>query len=134
MLAMAALASPLAAQTRPTTGARITYPSPNLFSWERGTGRHHGLGGGVWIVEREVPVVVEKVVVKEVPLTPPSPPGREGEKAHKPYVIGASYASRPDRCMKLIEEGVSFYYCDGGWYRQVGEGRSVSYKAVARKL
>jgi hypothetical protein len=36
--------------------------------------------------------------------------------------------------MKLIEEGVSYYYCGGDWYRQEGEGRSVTYKAVKREL
>ena len=112
----------------------------NLFSWERGGGRHHGFHGGfgnVWVVEREVPVYIE------VPTPAPPPPADANsgtlnrdvpEIARKPYVIGASYASLPGGCMKMIEEGVSFYYCSGEWYRQVGEGRSASYRAVARRL
>jgi hypothetical protein len=32
--------------------------------------------------------------------------------------------------MKLIEDGVSFYYCDGDWYRQSGK----LYRAVDHKL
>ena len=31
--------------------------------------------------------------------------------------------------MKLIEEGSSFYYCSGEWYRQVA---ARSFKAVAK--
>jgi hypothetical protein len=46
-------------------------------------------------------------------------------------VIGASYASLPGGCMKMIEEGASYYYCGGGeWYKQTGK----LYRAVARKL
>jgi hypothetical protein len=34
--------------------------------------------------------------------------------------------------MKLIEDGVSYYYCSGGeWYRQVGD---ANYRAIKRKL
>jgi hypothetical protein len=134
-------ASQVDAQSRPVGGARINIPSSsNNFSWEHGSGFKGGFGhGGVWIFEREVPVVVEKEVVRDAgpppPLAPASgPPPRSGEDKRKPYVIGASYASLPGGCMKLIEEGVSFYYCSGDWYRQVGEGRSASYKAVQRKL
>jgi hypothetical protein len=107
----------------------------NNFSWERGHGFHHGFGG-VWVVEREVevPVYVEVPVAAAPSVTPPLPPHQgEGDK-RKPYVIGASYDSLPGSCMKLIEEGVSFYYCSGEWYRQVGEGRGATYKAVKREL
>jgi len=114
-------------------GARNNFPSPvhsNAFSWERGSGFHGGFGN-VWVVEREVPVIVEREVVREVavPVAAPAP-----AEPRKPYVIGASYASLPGGCMKLIDEGTSFFYCSGEWYRQVGEGRSASYRAVARKL
>jgi hypothetical protein len=34
----------------------------------------------------------------------------------------------------MIEEGVSFYYCDGDWYREVRGGRNPSYRAIQRKL
>lgn len=123
------------AQIRPVGGgSRITLPSPsNHFSWERGHGFKHGFPG-VWIVEREVPVIVEKEVVKEVPVPTPGPsPEGEGKK-RKPYVVGATYASLPGGCMKMIESGAAYYYCSGEWYRQVREGRSPLYQAVARKL
>lgn len=73
----------------------------------------------VVIVEREAP-----------PPTPPPPaPSPEGEGKRKPYVIGNSYASLPGGCMKMIEEGVSYYWCSGGeWYRLVGK----QYRAVAK--
>jgi hypothetical protein len=34
--------------------------------------------------------------------------------------------------MKMIEDGASYYYCSGEWYRQMGAGRSATYKAVAK--
>jgi hypothetical protein len=85
---------------------------------------------GVWVVEREVPVIVER----EVPVTPPpAPPLQEegkNEPPRKPYVIGNTYDSLPAGCMKMIEEGAAYYYCDGEWYRQEGK----SYRAVTAKL
>lgn len=129
---LALLSVPCAAQQRVMPGGpRNNFHNPsNRFSWERGNGFHGGFGN-VWVVEREVPVIVEREVVREVPVTaqpvaPPSP--------RKPYVIGNNYASLPGGCMKMIEDGVSYYYCDGEWYRQVGGGRSPTYQAVARKL
>jgi hypothetical protein len=121
-----------AQQRAGTSGLRLPPPAPPPSIG--------GFNGGfpVFVVEREVPVVVEVPVPAATappPLAPASgPPPRSGEDKRKPYVIGASYASLPGGCMKLIEEGVSFYYCSGDWYRQVGEGRSASYKAVQRKL
>ena len=110
------------AQQRPTTGGRIDLPSrSNHFSWERGHGFRGGFGG-VWVVERDVPVIVEReVVVREVqaPAEPALPP-------RDPYVIGKSYASLPGGCMKMIEPGASYYWCSGEWYRQVGK----EYRAV----
>lgn len=112
-------------------GARITIPShSNHFSWERKHGFHGGFGG-VFIVEREVPIIIEREVVREVPPAPPPSPSPEGEGSkRKPYVIGSTYASLPGGCMKLIEDGVSYYYCGGEWYKQTGK----LYRAVARKL
>jgi len=103
----------------------------NHFSPEGRHGGFHGNGGGfggVFVVEREVPVIVEREVVREVPVVvqPVAPP-----PPRKPYVIGNSYASLPGGCMKMIEDGVSYYYCSGGeWYKQTGK----LYRAVARKL
>ena len=131
LLAMSAAASALLifaaaqadAQQRPATGGRINLPGrSNHFSWERGHGFRGGFGG-VWVVEREVPVIVEREVVVEVPVPaepPPAPPPRD------PYVIGKSYASLPGGCMKIVEPGASYYWCGGEWYRQVGK----EYRAV----
>ena len=121
------------AQQRPIPGGlRLTLPShSNHFSWER----HHGFHGGVFIVEREVPVIVEREVVREVPVTPPPTLPHQGEgRKKKPYVIGGTYASLPPQgCMKMIEDGASYYFCSGDeWYRQLGDGRGAKYRAVAR--
>lgn len=124
------------AQQRPVGGGpRITLPShTNHFSWER----HHGFHGGVFIVEREVPVIIEREVVRETPPPPaavPLPEQAQGgtKEPRKPYVIGSTYASLPPQgCMKLIEDGASYYFCSGEWYRQLGTGRVAKYRAVAR--
>jgi hypothetical protein len=112
-------ASKANAQQRPQ-GPRINLPPPppiGVFNSYPGT----------WVIEREVPVIVEKEVVKEVPAPAPTPPPAA---PRKPYVIGNTYDSLPGGCMKLIEEGASYYYCGGEWYRQEGK----SYKAVQREL
>ena len=96
-------------------------------------GGHHGNRGffiPFFAVEQQAPVVIEREVVREVPVVveapPPKPPPRE------PYAIGKSYSSLPGGCMKMIEDGVSYYLCSGEWYRQVGSGSAVKYKAVAK--
>ncbi|HEU4498410.1 MAG TPA: hypothetical protein VFR60_03650 [Sphingomicrobium sp.] len=83
---------------------------------------------GVFVVEREVVQVIEREVVREDPPPPPEPPPPPRE----PYVIGKSYDSLPGGCMKMIEEGASYYLCSGEWYRQVGSGSGVKYKAVKK--
>ena len=129
-----------AAQDRPVGGV----PRNNFtgqaghFGGSMHGGRFRGFGNGIWVVDREVEVPVYVEVPVAVPAPPPSasadgPPPRSGEN-RKPYVIGASYDSLPGSCMKLIEEGVSFYYCSGEWYREVRAGRNPLYRAVARKL
>ena len=117
------------------TGSQADAKSPGV-----GSGFRHlpppqpHFGGGfigfpVWGIEREVHVI-EREIIREVPVVveppPPPPPPRE------PYVIGKSYASLPSGCMKMIEEGASYYLCSGDWYRQVGSGSGVQYKAVKR--
>jgi hypothetical protein len=148
LMAMSAAASALLvlpsaeadAQTRPVVsgGLRITPHSPShLFSWERGHGGFHGGFGNVWIVEQQVPVFVEREVVKEAPppQAVPLPQNSGGGDKRKPYVIGKTYASLPGGCMKVVEQAASYYFCGGGeWYRQMGSGRGVSYKAVKREL
>lgn len=117
------------------SGLRINIPSPaNHFSWERGHG-FHGIDGGVFIVEREVPVIVEREVVREVPAKLGTPNTDVPKLPRKPYVIGGTYASLPPQgCMKLIEDGASYYFCSGDeWYRQLGAGKAAKYRAVARR-
>ena len=41
-------------------------------------------------------------------------------------MLGASYASLPDGCVKMVELAGAFFYCGGEWYRQVGP----AYRAV----
>ena len=126
------------AQQRTVGGPRITIPShSNHFSWERG---HHRFRGGfpVLIVERVLRQAQdEREIVQEAPPTPAAVPLPEqaqgGAKARKPYVVGGTYASLPGGCMKMIEDGASYYFCGGGeWYRQLGDGSGAKYRAVAR--
>ena len=137
VLALSAIASAALIFAVAKADAQVRTHGPRNNIPSQGGGMDSGMNGGfanglggVWVVERDVPVVIERELVKEVPVPVPATP----PEPRKPYVIGASYDSLPGGCMKLIEEGTSFYYCDGGWYRQVGEGRSVSYKAIQRKL
>ena len=129
-------AAPAGAQQRAGGGLRLAVPAPPpLFDINSGF-------PGVIVVERAMPPfddAQDERAKKETPppsaaVPLPAPSAQGGAKERKPYVVGSSYASLPGGCMKLIEEGVSFYYCSGEWYRQVGDGRSVSYKAVARRL
>lgn len=79
---------------------------------------------GVYVVERVH--VIEREVVKEVPVAapPPEPP----PPPRKPYKLGALYDDLPTPCMKMIEGGASYYHCSGEWYRQVG-GQYAAVKA-----
>ena len=118
------------AQQRSVFGPRNNFHShSNHFPRDRGHGFHGGFGG-VFIVEREVPVIIEREVPAAAVTPPPTPPQKE-ESKRKPYVVGGTYASLPAWCMKMIEEGVSYYYCGGDeWYEQTGK----QYRAVERKL
>lgn len=80
---------------------------------------------GVYVIERVQ--VIEREVVKEVPAPPPPEPP---PPPRKPYVVGASYDTLPGPCMKMIQDGASYYHCSGEWYRQVGSGSAVEYRAV----
>jgi hypothetical protein len=116
----AALCSIAAAQSRGVGGGfrHLPPPQPPIAD---------GFFGfpGVYVVERVH--VIEREVIKEVPAAPPPEPP---PPPRKPYVIGASYDTLPGGCMKMIENGASFYLCSGEWYRQVGSDSGVSYKAV----
>ena len=122
-----AMSAEAEAQQRAGGAPRITLPSHSShFSWERGHGFKRGFFP-IFVVQREVPVIVEREVVREVAAAPPPPPP---PAPRKPYVIGKSYASLPGGCMKLIEGGASYYHCGGEWYRQTGS----RYVAVAARL
>jgi len=82
---------------------------------------------GVYVVERVQ--VIEREVVKEAP--PPPPPAEPAPPPRKPYAIGESYSSLPGPCMKMIQDGASYYHCSGEWYRQVSGGKDGPYLAVA---
>src|SRR5690348_10644343 len=90
-------------------------PQPGMF------GHHHFHGGGGLLIIEEPPLVVEREVIREVPVAvpvappPPPPPPRR-------FVIGRTYSSLPDGCMKMIERGISFFQCSGDWYRRVPGG------------
>ena len=117
-----------------------------IFAAAKADAQNHAVGGGprfpppptanlpvfgfpgVWVVEREVPVVIEREVIREVQAPPPPPP----PAPRKPWVLGASYASLPGGCMKMIDGGTSYYHCSGEWYREIGSGSAVQYKAVAQ--
>jgi hypothetical protein len=124
---LCAFASGAEAQQRSIGGA----PRGPTLNHRGGMHGNHGFFAPVFFVEQQAPVVIEREVVREVPVVveapPPKPPPRE------PYVIGKSYATLPPSgCMKMIEGGVSHYLCSGEWYRQVGSGGAVMYKAVAQ--
>ena len=54
-------------------GRGSLYPShSNHFSWERGHGFKRGFGG-VWIIQQEVPVIVEREPVRAGAGDPPPP-------------------------------------------------------------
>ena len=91
-------------------------------------GFHGGFHGGIFVIEREVVHVIEREVVRDTPAGPPAPPAPPRE----PYVIGRSYSSLPGGCMKMIDNGISYYNCSGEWYRQVLAGAGAQYKAVAQ--
>ena len=102
-----------------------------------GGGHHHNPGHHafpVFFIESAPPVIIEREVVREVPVGELGTPNTEDlgtpnrDVPREPYVIGKIYASLTGPCMKMIEDGASFYLCGGDWYRQVGK----QYKAVAR--
>ena len=119
-----------AQQRSPAFGARSAPAGPGHDFGGRRGGRHRGHHGGYFpgliVVEREVPVVVERVIEVQAPPPPaaaPLPEQARGEaKERKPYAVGASYAALPAGCLKMIEGTASYYYCGGGeWYRPVGK-------------
>jgi hypothetical protein len=93
---------------------------------------HGGFAGPFWWGDNET-VVIEREVVREVPVAAPAPAAPPPPR--KPYVLGASYDSLPPGgCMKLIEGTAAYYHCGGEWYREVRAGNVAMYKAVAAPL
>ena len=72
---------------------------------------------GVYVFDRVQ--VIEREIIKEVPVAPPPEPPPP-PPPRKPYKIGELYDSLPSPCMKMIEGGESYYLCSGDWYRQAG--------------
>ena len=84
--------------------------------------------GDIILIEREVIETVVPVTV-EKQVAPPAAPAPAPEP-RKPYAIGSTYSSIPSGCMKLIDDGASYFHCNGEWYRSVSSGYSVHYLAV----
>ena len=122
---LSVLCASVAGAQRSAIGAPRSPPPPT----HGGMHGRHGVFFPVYF-EREPTVIVQREVVREVPVVvePPPPP----PKPREPYVVGKSYASLPGGCMKMIQDGASYYLCSGEWYRQEGSGGAVTYKAVAQ--
>ena len=45
-------------------------------------------------------------------------------------VVGSYYSALPSGCMKVIENGMTYYTCNGYWYQPVYKGSSVTYVVV----
>lgn len=116
---LSALASPAAAQAHSPGGPRTALTRAN----GGGVLPQRGFHVPFFYPEREV-VVVEREVIREVPAgnlgTPNTDVPNSPPPPRKPYVIGASYASLPPGCMKMVELAGTYFYCSGEWYRQVG--------------
>ena len=104
------------AQRRPVGGGQRSMP-------------HIPRDRGFIIIEREVIRTVEREPEAK-PVPPPAP--APVPEPRKPYVIGRTYSSVPSGCMKQIEDGASYYYCSGDWYRSVGRGNRAQYLAVRK--
>jgi hypothetical protein len=90
---------------------------------------NHGFftGNAVLGVEREY--VVEREIIREVPVAAPAPPPPP-PPPRKPHVIGRTYSALPGSCMKMIEGGETYFQCSGEWYREVRDTGDGPYVAV----
>ena len=111
-------------------------PWPNGFPTAPPPGQggmhgHHGLGrGGILIIEQP-PVIVEREVVREVPVAAPAPPApRLHRRRASPMCWGGRTPRCRSPCMKLVERGAAYFQCSGKWYRSMGA--DGPYRAVAR--
>jgi len=124
-----------AASAQQPAGGGVTLPgigvrSPHPESIVHGSPGFHGFFPG-FIIQREYVPVIEREIIREVPAAAPAP-AAPPPPPRKAYVLGRSYSSLPGGCMKLIQDGGSYYYCSGEWYREVGAGSAAQYKAVAQ--
>ena len=94
-------------------------------------GRGHKRDGDVFLIDEDVVEVVEvekEAKPAEAAAAVPAAAPAVAEEKREPYKIGNSYDSLPPGCMKLIQDGSSYYFCGGAeWYQSVGGGQ---YKAV----
>ena len=130
----------LAGPLFPQPGSGSLYPTPippqtvMRGSGGFGRGRHRGgFDNGVFIYEQPY-VVHEVVVVHDQPAAAPEPTPSAlapPPAPREPYVLGRTYGSLPDGCMKMIAGGASYFQCSVEWFRLVGSGQ---YKAVAAPL
>jgi hypothetical protein len=127
LVALLALASAQAvAQQRPVGGG----PRNDFPSGERSSVIGRERVSDVFLIDQQVIQVVEpKEEAKPAEAAPPAaaPAPAPPAEPRKPYAIGEMYKSLPGSCMKLIQDGASYYLCSGEWYQQVGGGQ---YKAV----
>ena len=107
------------AQRRPVGGGQRSMPPV-----------HRNSIRGIIIVERQVIQTVEPETDAKQAVAPPAAPAAAAPEPRKPYAIGSTYSSIPSGCMKLIEDGASYYHCNGEWYRSVSSGNGVQYLAV----
>ena len=88
---------------------------------------------GVFVIEREVPVIIDRQAPPPPAAVPLSEQAQGGAQSREPWVLGKRYASLPSGCMKLIAGTgrATYYHCSGQWDRQVGEAQ---YRAVVATL
>ena len=107
---------------------------PSDLGKQDGRGDRDGRGrkrvGDVWIIDEDVVEVVEvEKEAKPAAAAAAAPAAAPVAEKREPYKIGNSYSSLPSGCMKLIQDGASYYFCSGGeWYQKV-DGQ---YLAVAQ--
>ena len=132
-------ASQTEAQDRPAgAGPRNPIPSGGgQTGGQMGSGGSTGVGSGgnfgrervndVFLVEEQVVQVVQPPEEAK-PTAPPAPPAVAEPEKREPYKIGNSYSSLPPGCMKMIQDGSSYFLCSGEWYQKV----ESQYLAVAQ--
>jgi hypothetical protein len=123
----------LAGPLFPQPGSGSLYPGngslfPNSMPAQTGGfHRHHRFNGGFILYERPE-VIHDVVVVHDQPPEPPSPPPSPSPPRQR-WVLGRSYGSLPDGCLKMLAGSSAFFDCSGEWYRQIGARRYTAVTA-----